>query len=138
MTGSTSFALQGVPVEPDDIDVRTTEAGARAAETLLSEAVTEPVERVESERIRSSLGAARVDGVTVELIGGVEKHHADGSWTEPPPIGELRRTVALGDRTRAGACWPTRPGPTTGSGGESGRRCSASTPSTRVILADTA
>ncbi|PSP18496.1 hypothetical protein BRC62_02970 [Halobacteriales archaeon QH_10_67_13] len=97
LTGSTSFALQGVPVEPDDVDVQTTEAGARAAETLLGEAVTEPVERVESERIRSSLGAARVGGVTVELIGGVEKRRAEGSWTEPPPIGELRRTVALGD-----------------------------------------
>lgn len=99
LTGSTSFALQGVPVEPDDIDVQTTEAGARAAETLLGEAVTEAVERVESERIRSSLGAARIGGVSVELIGGVKKRRADGSWTDPPPIGELRRTVALGEHT---------------------------------------
>ncbi len=99
LTGSTSFALQGVLIKPDDVDVQTTAAGARAAETLLGGAVTEPVERVESERIRSSLGAARIGGVTVELIGGVEKRRADGSWTEPPPIGELRRTVALGDHT---------------------------------------
>jgi hypothetical protein len=37
LTGSTSFALRGVPVEPDDVDVRTTERGAyeaRACERL--------------------------------------------------------------------------------------------------------
>lgn len=99
MIGSTNSVLQGVPVEPDDVDIQTTEAETRAAETLFGEAVTEPVERVGSERIRSSLGAARVGGVTVELIGGIERRRADGSWTEPPPIGDPRQTVALEDRT---------------------------------------
>jgi hypothetical protein len=99
LTGSASFALQGVPVDPDDIDLQTTEAGARAVESRLGGAVTEPVECVESEEIRSYLGAARIAGVTVEVMGALQKRRADGNWTEPAPIVDLRRTVALGDVT---------------------------------------
>lgn len=50
LTGSASFALQGVPVDPDDIGLQTTEAGARAVESRVGGAVTDPVECVGSRR----------------------------------------------------------------------------------------
>ncbi|ERG88980.1 MAG: hypothetical protein J07HX5_01130 [halophilic archaeon J07HX5] len=95
LTGSTSFALQGIPVEPTDIDLQTTEAGARAVEARWNEAVTDPVSYVESDQVRSYFGAISLCGVAVEVMGALQKRDADGRWTEPPAIGELRQRVTV-------------------------------------------
>lgn len=93
LTGSTSFALRGDPLEPDDVEVQTDAAGARAIEDSFSEHVTEPVEYVESERMRSYLGALELDGVEVELIGELRKRDADGAWEEPVDVTDHREFV---------------------------------------------
>ena len=43
MTGSTSFALQGMDVQAHDIDIQTDEASAYKLGTLLKEHCVEPV-----------------------------------------------------------------------------------------------
>lgn len=43
LTGSASFALQGLPLMPHDIDVQTDDRGAYAIERLFSEYVARPV-----------------------------------------------------------------------------------------------
>lgn len=93
LTGSTSFALQGLPLEPDDVDVQTDEAGVRAIEDALSDHVTEPVEYVESERMRSYLGALELEGVEVELIGELRKRDDDGGWADPVDVTDHREFV---------------------------------------------
>lgn len=97
LTGSTSFVLQGVPFDPNDIDIQTTEEGAYAIEELLDEHVVEPVRYLESERITSHLGAFAVSGVEVEVMGAVQKRRKDGSWESPVDVTEHRRFVDVGE-----------------------------------------
>ena len=96
LTGSTSHALQGVPVEPHDIDIQTDAAGARQAAEALSAYVVSPPSLAESETIRSIRGNYRIAGVAVELIGAVQKPADDGSWEIPTDPARHRRIVQIG------------------------------------------
>ncbi|WP_254765732.1 nucleotidyltransferase domain-containing protein [Salinilacihabitans rarus] len=95
LTGSASFALQGVPVEPDDVDVQTTAEGASEIERRFAERVVEPVSFSAAERIRSHFGAFEVEGVRVEVMGAVQKRRADGRWESPVDVAAHRREVSL-------------------------------------------
>lgn len=90
LTGSTSFALQGVPVTPNDIDVQTTEDGAYAIEDAFTDRTIDPVSFSESERIRSHFGALEVNGIRVEIMGGIRKRRPDGTWEPPVDIAAHR------------------------------------------------
>lgn len=94
LTGSTSFALQGVPLEPDDVDVQADAAGVRAMEDAFSEHVTDPVEFVESDRMRSYLGALELAGVEVELVGDLRKRDDEDEWEPPVDVTDHREFVA--------------------------------------------
>ncbi|MCB9451268.1 MAG: hypothetical protein H6672_07495 [Anaerolineaceae bacterium] len=93
LTGSLSFALQGVPVEPHDIDLQTNAAGAYAIERHLADYVTRPVAFSAAETVRSHFGRLRVGGVEVDIIGDIEKRLPDGSWDAPPDIAHWRRWI---------------------------------------------
>ena len=95
LTGSASFVLQGVPLEPDDVDVQTTKAGACAIEECFSDDVVEPVSFAESPTIRSHFGAVDVNGVRVEVMGDLQKR-VDGGWEPPVDVTEHRKYVSLG------------------------------------------
>lgn len=99
LTGSTSFAIQGVPLEPNDIDVQTTEAGAYAIEESFSEQMVDPVTRTESDEIQSHFGAFELRGVRVELMGALRTRRTDGSWSDPIDIPEHRTYETVGDLT---------------------------------------
>ena len=85
-TGSTSLALQGLPLTPNDIDLQTDRAGAYEIEHHLQAFVTRPVTFSSAETIRSHLGKLSIHGVKVEIIGDVEKRLPDGTWTPPPDL----------------------------------------------------
>ena len=95
LTGSMAFALQGLPVTPDDIDVQTDEAGAYAIERLFAEDVVQPVAFSGTQRIRSHFGVLRIAGVVVEIMGDVEKRLADGRWQAAPNLNQHKRFVAV-------------------------------------------
>ncbi|MFW5934480.1 MAG: nucleotidyltransferase domain-containing protein [Halolamina sp.] len=92
LTGSASFALQGVPVEPEDVDVQTTAAGAYAIESAFGDRIVDPVSLSAAERIKSHFGALELNGVRVEIMGAVQKRRPDGTW-EPPVAVDANRTV---------------------------------------------
>jgi hypothetical protein len=96
LTGSASFALRGVPVEPDDVDVQTTEAGAYEIEAAFEERVVDPVSFSESEAIRSHFGALELDGVRVEIMGALQKRRPDGTWEPPVDVATHRTVVDVG------------------------------------------
>lgn len=93
LTGSTSFALQDVPLTPNDIDVQTTEDGAYAIEEAFSEQVVEPVSFSESETIRSHFGVVELDGIRIEIMGAVQKRQSDGRWEPPVDVTDHRTFV---------------------------------------------
>lgn len=93
LTGSTGMVLQGMPVEPHDIDIQTDPQGAYRIEERLAAHVVKPVRCVESERMRSHLGVFEVNGVQVEVMGGIQKRLDDQTWEEPVQVGQHRLWV---------------------------------------------
>ena len=83
LTGSCSFAIQGMPVRPNDIDIQTDKSGAYEIEKIFSENMVEKVCFVECDKIRSHFGAMMIDGVRVEIMGDIEKRDHAGEWGEP-------------------------------------------------------
>ncbi len=98
ITGSTGMALQGVQLEVHDVDLQTSAAGAYAiGERLAAWAVTPVCERI-APHIRSHLGVFEIDGLKVEVMGGLQKR-VEGVWEPPVDIGPLRCWVRRGDVT---------------------------------------
>ena len=95
LTGSTCFALQGVPVQPHDIDVQTDANGAYAIARLFPEYVTREVAFSSAERIRSHFGALEIYGLTVEIMGDIEKSLSDGCWEPAPDLRQHRQFVEI-------------------------------------------
>jgi hypothetical protein len=79
VTGSTSLALQGVDLVPNDIDILTDEAGAYAIAKLFSEHVLIPVSFKKSPRYESHFGRLEIEGVGVELMGELRVFRG-GRW----------------------------------------------------------
>src|SRR5512133_1599855 len=79
ITGSVGMALQGMPVEPHDIDLQTGRAGAQVIADLFPEFLIQPVGWTESARIRSHFGVLEVAGVKVEIMGDIENRPEDGA-----------------------------------------------------------
>lgn len=98
LTGSTSFALQGVPIEPNDVDLQTSEEGAYEIANLFPEAVVEAVSFEEAELIRSHFGVLELHGVRVEVMGDVQKRGEDGTWEPPVDVEDHRAVVDVDGR----------------------------------------
>ncbi len=98
VTGSTGMALQGVPLEAHDIDLQTDAAGAYAIGQRLSAFGVTPVHEYISPRIRSHFGRFVIDGVTVEVMGALQKL-IDGHWEAPVTVEIHRRSFPLEGRT---------------------------------------
>lgn len=96
VTGSFSFALQGAPITPDDIDLQTDKAGAYAIEQCFAHYITRHVTFATSERIRSHLGALMIDAITVEIMGDIQKRLTDGTWEKPLDLAQHRQFIEFG------------------------------------------
>ena len=90
--GSLNHALQGLEIQPRDIDICIDERGAYAMERLHEEYVTRRVSYKEGEGVRSHFGELKIDGVTVEIIGDMEIRADDGVWT-PLSDGPYRHVI---------------------------------------------
>ncbi|MFC7190835.1 nucleotidyltransferase domain-containing protein [Halocatena marina] len=95
LTGSTSLALQDLPLAPNDIDVQTTGEGAYSIEEQFTECMVEPVSFVSSEQIRSHFGKLVLEDTLVEIMGAVQKRREDGTWTSPVAIAEHRDIISV-------------------------------------------
>lgn len=95
VTGSLAQALQGVAIEPQDIDLQTDREGAYEIERRFSVQVSRKVRFSTSERIRSHFGALSIDGIQVEIMGAVQKRLADGTWEAAVDPGSYRRVVSF-------------------------------------------
>jgi hypothetical protein len=69
LAGSLSLALQGVNVEPNDIDLLTDRQGAFRINEILKKYEKKKVEYSEAEKVSSFLGVFEIQGVKVEVMG---------------------------------------------------------------------
>ena len=95
LTGSVGLALQGMPLEPRDVDLQTDEAGAYEIQRRLAAYVTRPVTFVTRERTRSHWGGFVIDGIEVEVMGDVQQRALDGEWDPAPDLPRLARWVEV-------------------------------------------
>jgi hypothetical protein len=93
LTGSLGMVVQGMPLEVHDIDLQTSPLGAFQIQQRLETWMSVAVRRVESPIMRSLLGKAIIEGVEVEIIGGVQKKLENGEWEEPVNVAEHCRWV---------------------------------------------
>lgn len=96
VTASLSLALQGVPVEVHDIDIESDEAGAYEIERLFSESVFTKMCHKEADTIRSHFGQLMIDGIKVDVMGGVQYRRADGTWEEPTDWASHVQVIQVG------------------------------------------
>jgi len=94
VTGSTAFALRGLPFDPEDIDIQTDKKGAYRMEEVLSEYVVEEVEFSSSDKIRSHFGTLEISGIKVEIMGDLQKK-VKGSWEPPIDIKSHREFLKI-------------------------------------------
>lgn len=92
ITGSTGFALRGLPFTPNDIDLQTDMPGAYALEKALQPFVVRAVTFSSTDRIRSHFGQLRLNGVKVEIMGDVEKW-VNGRWEPPADLTQYREYI---------------------------------------------
>jgi hypothetical protein len=93
LTGSLSFALRGLPLEPHDIDLQTDEPGAYEIERHFASCVHRKVAFSSTEHIRSHFGALLIEGVVVEIMGDLQKRGEDGAWEPPVDLERHKRFV---------------------------------------------
>jgi len=95
LTGSFGFALQGVPIKPNDLDIQTNKEGAYEIERHFSEFVTKRVIFSSTKRIRSHFGKLMIDGIKVEIMGDIQKRLENGSWENPVDLVRHKRVVEV-------------------------------------------
>jgi hypothetical protein len=69
LAGSLSLALQGVNVEPHDIDLLTDHQGAFRINAMLKKYEKKKVDYSETEKVSSFFGVFEIQGVKVEVMG---------------------------------------------------------------------
>ncbi len=97
VTGSLGFALQGVPVQPNDIDIQTDKVGAYEIERRFSDVIIRKVKYSATERIKSHFGALQIDGIEVEIMGDIQKRGVDGVWEEIVDPAHYRQMVEIAE-----------------------------------------
>ena len=93
LTGSTSFALQGMDLEAHDIDIQTDKDSAYKLGELLEKYCTEPVRFCGTDAIRSHFGRFQVGQAEVEVMGDIEKRLPGGDWQKAPALGSITEYV---------------------------------------------
>lgn len=92
LTGSTSFALQGMNLIAHDIDVMTNGEDAYELARRLARYVVKPVAYSQAHNIKSHFGRLNICGVDVEIMGDIQKKLPDGTWE---PVFEIAPVTKL-------------------------------------------
>jgi len=79
LIGSVSLALQGVDIEPKDIDILSNKDDALKTNILLKNFEISPVKFMRSERFKSYRGTFQVNGIDIDIIGDF-RVLIDNSW----------------------------------------------------------
>lgn len=92
VVGGASVALHGVPVPVRDLDIETDADGAYRFQVLFADHVQEPVSLRESDTYRSQMGRFDLDGLTVEVMGDLQRREGE-RWV--PTAARTETTVDL-------------------------------------------
>lgn len=94
VTGSASFALQGLPFDPTDIDIQTDESGAYQIERLFKEYIEKDIKYSSNGLIRSHFGELIISGIRVEIMGDIDKL-INHEWVKQPNLDDIKEFVLV-------------------------------------------
>ena len=81
--GSTNLALQGVEIEPRDIDILTDQQGAKTLAKKLKKYIKEPLAYHQTDKFNAYRLVLNVEGIEVEVLGDLNNKIFQGDlWTE--------------------------------------------------------
>ena len=95
--GSLALKIEGLDVEPRDIDLFTNKEGAYRIEELFAEFLTRKVTFSTKDNVRSHFGALNINGIEVEIIGFIEFQDEDGTWYGGRKLEDVRNFFELDD-----------------------------------------
>ncbi|MEM1203586.1 MAG: hypothetical protein AAGN66_10195 [Acidobacteriota bacterium] len=97
VTGTSSLRLQGVALEPDDLDILTTRRDIYPLGKLFEDCVERPFSFCSAGTLRSHFGVLRIHGLRVEVMAEPEDLRS-GRWRRGVQRGweGFRREVAVG------------------------------------------
>lgn len=90
LTGSGGLRLQGVDVPVQDLDIQSNPAGVDEIARLLSGNIQAIPQWREGNQFRSHYGRLILAGIQVELMGDIQHHMPDGSWSPVASIPAIR------------------------------------------------
>jgi hypothetical protein len=93
ITGSLGFALHGMKLKVNDIDLQTDASGAYEIENTFAEKVVRMVKFSVSDKIASHWGELKIEGVKVEIMGAIQKKHPNGTWESPVEVAKYREFI---------------------------------------------
>ena len=95
ITGSLGFALHGMKLEVNDIDLQTDASGAYEIENTFAKHVVRQVKFSVSDKIASHWGELKIAGVKVEIMGALQKKLPNGTWESPVEVERYREFVTF-------------------------------------------
>lgn len=95
ITGSLGFALHGMQLNVNDIDLQTDENGAYEIEKNLKEYVVRKVRFSVSEKIKSHWGELKIESVKVEIMGALQKKLPNGNWESPVEVDKHHEFISF-------------------------------------------
>ena len=95
ITGSLNFALQGMRLKVNDIDLQTDASGAYEIERVFAENVVKSVRFSRSDKIASHWGELSINGVKVEIMGALQKKLPNGAWESPVDVKQHRKFITF-------------------------------------------
>jgi hypothetical protein len=98
LTGSGGLRLQGVDIPVNDLDLQTDSESVYEIEKKLAEFMQVAVHPWESEHTFSLHGQAEINGVTVELLGGIKHRRPGGEWEPSADILSTRIWISWRER----------------------------------------
>jgi hypothetical protein len=93
LTGSAGLRLQGVDIPVHDLDLQTDEHSIYLLEKQIAEYMKNPVHVWESEHTFSYHGQAEINGLQVELLGGIRHRQPNRLWEPEPDLFAVRNWV---------------------------------------------
>jgi hypothetical protein len=94
LTGSAGLRLQGVDIPVHDLDLQTDADSIYVLEKEIEAYMKVHIHVWESEHTMSFHGRAEINGLQVELLGGMSHRLPDGSWGPPLDLLSVRRWVS--------------------------------------------
>lgn len=92
VTGSTSFIVQGIPLEPNDIDIQTDKISAYEIENIFYDYIVQKVRFTTSDKIKSHFGVLKINDIRIEIMGDIQKR-VGGSWELPVDITQYKKYI---------------------------------------------